>query len=336
METPQDNPGLPPRPVRIEVPADAAGQRIDVFLARQPGLGGRARIKELARVGGVLVDGERAKAGHSVHPGQVVTVDPALLPARETAGAATVEPSIPTSFGVLYEDAHVIVVDKPPGLSAHRPEGRRGEGSINLADLAEARFGELSRAGGEDRPGIVHRLDRETSGVMVLARNDEAMHFLKAQFRARTVEKEYRAIAFGVPRFDSDWIDRNLAPNPQRGDRMIVVQEGGREAQTYYEVVERFDGFSHLRCRPKTGRTHQIRVHLQSIGHSLVADRLYRSRNVQGRTMPAGAPVPERHALHARMLAFDHPVTRERLVFEAEMPADLESLLGWLRTARPA
>ncbi|MDA0375261.1 MAG: S4 domain-containing protein, partial [Planctomycetota bacterium] len=95
METPQDNPGLPPRPVRIEVPADAAGQRIDVFLARQPGLGGRARIKELARVGGVLVDGERAKAGHSVHPGQVVTVDPALLPARETAGAATVEPSIP-------------------------------------------------------------------------------------------------------------------------------------------------------------------------------------------------------------------------------------------------
>jgi 23S rRNA pseudouridine1911/1915/1917 synthase len=117
---------------------------------------------------------------------------------------------------------------------------------------------------------------------------------------------------------------------------MIVVPEGGREAQTYYEVVERFDGFSHLRCKPRTGRTHQIRVHLQSIGHSLVADRLYRSRNVQGRTMPAEAPVPGRHALHARMLVFDHPVTHERLSFEAAMPSDLDALLAWLRTARPA
>jgi 23S rRNA pseudouridine1911/1915/1917 synthase len=292
-------------------------------------------IKELTRAGGVLLGGAPAKAGNTVHPGQIVTVDPAAVPATREVPAPAPAP-VPVEFGVLYEDAQVIVIGKPPGLSVHRPEGRRGDGSINLADLAVERFGPLSLAGGEDRPGIVHRLDRETSGVMVLARTDEAMHFLKAQFRARTVEKEYRAITFGVPRFDSDWIDRNLAPNPQRGDRMIVVQEGGREAQTYYEVVERFDGFSHLRCRPKTGRTHQIRVHLQSIGHSLVADRLYRSRNVQGRTMPQDAPVPDRHALHARMLAFDHPVTRERLVFEAPIPADLEALLAWLREARPA
>jgi 23S rRNA pseudouridine1911/1915/1917 synthase len=326
--------GSQPRDTRIEVPSEAAGQRLDVFLSQRGGLGGRGAIKDLARAGAILLDGAPAKPGHTVHPGQIVTVDTAALPAPAVP-ATSPAPPIPTSFDVLYEDAHVLVVDKPAGLSVHRPEGRRAEGSTNLADLAVARFGPLSLAGGEDRPGIVHRLDRETSGVMVLARTDEAMHFLKAQFRARTIEKEYRAIAFGVPRFDSDWIDRNLAPNPQRGDRMIVVPEGGREAQTFYEVVERFDGFSHLRCRPKTGRTHQIRVHLQSIGHSLVADRLYRSRNVQGRTMPVEAPVPDRHALHARSLAFEHPVTRERLVFEAAIPADLEALLAWLRAARP-
>jgi 23S rRNA pseudouridine1911/1915/1917 synthase len=335
LEEPAAGAGREPRKVQIEVPPEAAGQRLDVFLAQRGGVGGRAAIKELARAGGILLDGMPAKAGHGVHPGQVVTVDLSAVPSPAAAAEPAAIP-VPTTFGVLYEDAHVVVVDKPAGLSVHRPEGRRGEGSVNLADLAADRFGALSLAGGEDRPGIVHRLDRETSGVLVLARTDEAMHFLKAQFRARTVEKEYRAIAYGVPRFDSDWIDRNLAPNPQRGDRMIVVPEGGREAQTYYEVVERFDGFSHLRCKPRTGRTHQIRVHLQSIGHSLVADRLYRSRNVQGRTMPAEAPVPGRHALHARMLVFDHPVTHERLSFEAAMPSDLDALLAWLRTARPA
>src|SRR5690606_22556213 len=114
-------------------------------------------------------------------------------------------------------------------------------------------------------------------------------------------------------RFDSDWIERNLAPHPVKGDRMVVVPEGGRQASTYYEVVERFAGFSHLLCRPKTGRTHQIRVHLTSIGHSLVGDRLYKSRNMSTRELPQGAPDPGRHCLHARSLAFEHPVTHEHL-----------------------
>src|SRR5690606_34803257 len=180
------------------------------------------------------------------------------------------------------------------------------------------------------------RLDKETSGVMVLARSDEAMHFLKAQFRARAVDKEYRAIVYGTPRFDSDWVERNLAPHPQKGDRMIAVAEGGREAQTFYAVVERFAGFTHVRCEPKTGRTHQIRVHMASLGHSLVGDRLYRSRNAQQAGLPDGAPDPGRHCLHARRLAFEHPLTRERLAFEAPWPADLEALLAWLREHRPA
>jgi 23S rRNA pseudouridine1911/1915/1917 synthase len=322
----------PLAPIRITVPAEAGGQRVDQFLARVAGIGARSWVKDLALAGGVRIDGRPARPGSTVEAGQEVTVRPDAL-----AVAAVVEPAVPAPahLEVLYEDADLLVIDKPPGLAAHRPDGRRRD-EPNLADLAVRLFGPLSLAGGEDRPGIVHRLDKETSGVMVLARSDEAMHFLKAQFRARTVQKEYRALTYGVPRFDSDWIERNLAPHPQKGDRIVVVQEGGREAQTFYEVLERFAGFAHLRCRPKTGRTHQIRVHLQSIGHSLVGDRQYRSRNAQARRLPDGAPDPGRQCLHARSLVFEHPRTREQLGFEAAIPADFAALLAWLRAQLPA
>ena len=144
MEEPAAGAGREPRKVQIEVPPEAAGQRLDVFLAQRGGVGGRAAIKELARAGGILLDGMPAKAGHGVHPGQVVTVDLSAVPSPAAAAEPAAIP-VPTTFGVLYEDAHVVVVDKPAGLSVHRPEGRRGEGSVNLADLAADRFGVAER-----------------------------------------------------------------------------------------------------------------------------------------------------------------------------------------------
>ncbi|MGE0143774.1 MAG: RluA family pseudouridine synthase [Planctomycetota bacterium] len=320
-------------PVAIEVPAEAEGERLDIFLARGAGLESRSRIKALAKAGGVLVDGKPAKPGQSVTAGQRILVLPLELPDDPAPAPVALLPEVAPR--ILFEDALLLVVDKPAGLSSHRPEGARPSGG-NLADVLESLRPGLSRAGGEDRPGIVHRLDRETSGVMVVARTDAALLALKAQFKARTVEKEYRAIVFGVPRFDSDWIERAIAPHPDRGDRMVVVKEGGREASTYYEVVERFVGFSHVRCKPKTGRTHQIRVHLTSIGHSLVGDHVYRSRNHQQVALPPEAPDPARHCLHAIRLEFDHPHTHERMAFESPMPSDMERLLAWLRVHRAA
>jgi len=181
----------------------------------------------------------------------------------------------------------------------------------------------------------VHRLDRDTSGVMVIARTVPALEFLRAQFKARTAAKEYRCIVWGEPRFQSDWIERPLALDPRHPDRMAVVDAGGREASTYYEVVERFAGFAHVRCRPRTGRTHQIRVHMTSIGHSLVGDRVYRSRSRQHDALPELAPDPMRQCLHALRLVLAHPQTHEPIEFEAEMPADLDKLLAWLRANRP-
>ena len=199
-----------------------------------------------------------------------------------------------------------------------------------VSEMATERWGELATAQGDDRPGIVHRLDAETSGVLVLARTEAAGEELVRQFREREVSKRYLAIVHGDPRFDSDWIEREIARSDHGSDRMAVVADGeGREAITYYETLERFGDFALLACEPKTGRTHQIRVHLSSIGHTVVSDRLYRARRKL--ELPRDAPAMPRHALHAQRLGFRHPTTGEELAFEAPLPADMQALLDWLR-----
>lgn len=320
-------------PLVLVVRSADVGVRLDVFLARVPELPSRSRAKALVQQGRVLVDGRRTKPGAVLEPGQVVSVD--LAPRPEDAAPAVDPGSWGYDLPVLYNDPLFVAVNKPAGLASHPPPNPR-DVVPNVAALAEHRFGPLAPAAGEDRHGIVHRLDRETSGVMLLARTDPALLALQAQFRARTVRKEYRAVVFGVPRFDSDWIERRIDVHPKQADKMVIAQDGGKEASTFYEVVERFDGFAHVRCRPLTGRTHQIRVHLTSIGHSLVGDRVYVSRNAQHRELPDGAPDPGRHCLHARSLTVCHPHTGEELTFEAPLPRDFEVLLGWLRSARPA
>jgi 23S rRNA pseudouridine1911/1915/1917 synthase len=307
------------------VGAADAGIRLDLFLANQPEVAGRTRARRLIQAGCVTVVGGTARPGLFLEANQVVqfavdrTVRDPLLP----------DAALP-EIQVLYEDECLCVIDKPVGIAAHPPEDPAVV-AHTVASWALARFGELPEGAEPGRPGIVHRLDRDTSGVMVVARTTPALEFLRAQFKARTVEKEYRCLVFGEPRFQSDWIERAIATDPRYPDRMTVVDEGGRESSTYYEVVERFRGFAHVSCRPRTGRTHQIRVHMTSIGHSLVGDRTYRSRSRQHQALPPGAPDPGRQCLHACRLVLPHPATHERIEFTAPMAADMQQLLLWMR-----
>jgi 23S rRNA pseudouridine1911/1915/1917 synthase len=308
------------------VSAAEAGLRLDVFLGNQPEVGGRAFGKHLIELGRVTVAGARAKPGLYLEAEQVVTFEVDVAAVRDPLA-----PDLPLpSVRVLYDDAWLCAIDKPPGLAAH-PSEDKSVVAHTVASWARATYGELPSAPDVVRPGIVHRLDRDTSGVMVIAKTEPAMEFLRLQFKERVAQKEYRCVVFGEPRFQSDWIQRAIAADPRHPDRMTVVDEGGRESSTFYEVVERFAGFAHVRCRPKTGRTHQIRVHMTSIGHSLVGDRIYRSRARQHDQLPAGAPHPGRQCLHALRLELPHPATGERLQFEAPLPADLQALLAWLR-----
>jgi 23S rRNA pseudouridine1911/1915/1917 synthase len=313
------------------VSASQAGIRLDAFLASQPEVGGRTLARRLVEEGRVSVAGRRARPGLFLAAEE--SVEFRMVPAQAFDPLA---PDLPLpEVAVLFDDAMLCAIDKPVGLAAHPPEDRQVR-QHTVASWARARFGELAAPAGNDRPGIVHRLDRDTSGVMVLGKTVASFEGLRAQFRARTVQKEYRCIVYGEPRFQSDWIERPIAPDPSKPDRMTVVEEGGRESSTYYEIIERFDGFAYVRCRPKTGRTHQIRVHMTSIGHSLVGDRTYRSRLRQHDALPPGAPNPGRQCLHAFRLSLQHPLTEEPLEFEAPLPDDIRSLLEWLRLHRRA
>lgn len=308
-----------------------AGLRLDVFLAGQPEVANRSRARRMLDGGLVEVGGHRVRPGLNLAAGAEVRF---RLDPTESADPLCPELPLP-EITSLYDDSDLCAIDKPVGVAAHPPEGRH-KPAHTVASWAQASFGALPKVDDANRPGIVHRLDRETSGVMLVAKSQVAFDSLRAQFRDRVVAKEYRCIVYGEPRFQSDWIERDIGTDPKHPERMAVVQEGGREASTYYEVLERFQGFSYLLCRPKTGRTHQIRVHLTSIGHSLVGDRVYRSRRRQHDQLPADAPAPGRQCLHARQLTIQHPMNHQPMTIEASMPRDLEQLLTWLRAHRPA
>jgi 23S rRNA pseudouridine1911/1915/1917 synthase len=295
-----------------ELVVDTAGERLDVFVARAlPGVT-RSRVQRLIGAGQVRVEGQRARAGLRLEPGQRVRVD---LPPAETAAAQA--EAIP--LDVIYEDADIIVINKPAGMTVHPGPGHR---SSTLANALRAHSPELSAAGGEARPGIVHRLDRDTSGVIVVAKHDEAHHELARQLKARAVEKTYVALVEGTPKPAEGLIEAPVGRDPRHRQRMAVV-EGGREALTAYRVIERFTGASLVEARPRTGRTHQIRVHLAAIGHPVVGDRVY------GRTATS---LVRRQFLHALRIAFAHPRTGERVEFEAALPDDLSQALAALRS----
>lgn len=315
---------------RFSVPPEAAGERLDVFLSRLIADRSRVQLRRAIQAGQVLVDDRTTKAAYRLRGGEVVSVRLSRLP-REGP-----EPEdIP--LDVLYEDESLIVINKPPGMVVHPG---KGHWSGTLTSALAFRFRELSTVGGAERPGIVHRLDRDTSGVMVVAKTDSVHMALAEQFEQRLVEKEYYAIVAGYPDRDRDWIEQPIGIHPYQREKMAIRNGHGtsREAATFYEVLERKSELALVRVQPRTGRTHQIRVHLAHIGCPVLCDRLYggRSRLTRGELLGTDDEhvVLQRQALHARRLAVTHPISGERREFVAPLPEDMKTVLELAGFAR--
>jgi 23S rRNA pseudouridine1911/1915/1917 synthase len=298
------------------VPPELAGKRLDAALAvLEPSLS-RAQARRLVEQGVITVSGARVKPAHKLRGGERIA---GRVPEPEPARVAAED--LPLT--VLFQDADIVVVDKPAGLVVHPAPGHSG-GTLVNALLHHLR--DLSGVGGELRPGIVHRLDKDTSGVLVVAKNDAAHRSLAAQFKAHSVEREYLALVKGAPRADSGTIDAAIGRHPTDRKRMSTRTRRGRTAVTHYRVEERLAGASLLRVRIETGRTHQVRVHLASIGLSVLGDPVYGGGRAQGAELGLS-----RQALHAAVLGFTHPRTGDELRFESPLPADMARALESLR-----
>jgi 23S rRNA pseudouridine1911/1915/1917 synthase len=293
--------------IELELPADAGGTRLDVLLAEP--LGSRSRAQRLIVAGRVLVDGVTVAKNHRVGGGELVVVDETAEDAQEPGAGAPAAP-----FAIAYEDAHLIVVDKPAGVVVHPARGHR-EGT-----LAQALFGRA--AGGEEawRAGIVHRLDRNTSGLLVVAKDDAVHRALKAELAARRMTREYLALVEGRPPARSGTIEAPIGRD--RRQRMLMSVDAdanvAKDAITHFEIERPLAQATLLRVRLQTGRTHQIRVHMRAIGHPVCGDREY------GR---AGLYGLERQFLHAARLAFSHPVTGAPVDVGSPLPDDLQAAL---------
>ncbi len=297
-------------PIRLEV--DEAADRLDRFLHERLPDYSRARLQSWIREGRVRIDGKVAKPSSRLKGGETVEVEPGELPELKA------EPE-ELPLEILYEDEAVIAVNKPAGMVVHAGAGiHRG----TLVNALLHHFGRLSAVAGELRPGIVHRLDRFTSGVILVARHDKAHRELAAQFASREVEKVYLAVVHGDIEPAAGRIQRPITRDPKRRIRMTARLQHGRPAVTEYRVKERFPGFTFLEVRPGTGRTHQIRVHLASIGHPIVGDRLYGAP-----ARAPGMPLLGRYFLHAFRIAFRSPATGERVAVEAPLAPELSEWL---------
>jgi 23S rRNA pseudouridine1911/1915/1917 synthase len=296
-------------------------ERLDVFLRAQFPAVSRGAIRRLIEEGHIRVDGRAVKPTHAPRAGERVEVHwPEARPALAQPEA------IP--FEVLFEDETLLVLNKPPGLVVHPAAGNQEHTLVNA--LLHHCTGQLSGIGGIARPGIVHRLDKETSGCLVVAKNDETHLALSAQFASRKVGKIYHALVCGeVPR-DRGEIHAAIARHASHRKRMAVDDEFGREAHTSYRVLERLGGATLVEAVLHTGRTHQVRVHFQFLGHPLVGDATYGNRQNQRLSDLTGYSAP-RQMLHAFRLSFLHPRTGQRLQFEAPRPADFEDALEALR-----
>ncbi len=293
-----------------------AGQRLDVFLAGVGSLS-RARVQRLIADGHALVMGRPQKPGHRVSAGERVQLR--IPPATPLT---LIPEAIP--LDILHEDDDLIVLNKPPGLVVH-PGAGRSTGTLVHALLAHC--GTLPGIGGVERPGIVHRLDRDTSGVLVVAKTEEAHQSLSRQFKARAVKKQYLALVHGEVPQDSGRIEAAIGRREHDRKRMGVRKSGGRQARTAYHVVRRLPGMTLLALDLETGRTHQIRVHLAHVGHPVVGDQVYGGRR-SSRRAPTDGPHAARQMLHAWRLGFHHPRTGGWLEFTAPIPRDFLQLAG--------
>ncbi len=310
--------GQRPRVHRLTVPEASAGRRLDQALAELVPSHSRTRLKGWIEAGLVRVDGAAVvSARHKLAGGEALEVTE-----REVASAGEVEPQA-IDLRIVHEDASVLVVDKPAGLVVHPGAGNR-DGTLQNALLHHApALAALPRA------GIVHRLDKETSGLLVVAKSLEAQTDLVRQLAARTVKREYAAVVHGdLARAAT--VDAPIGRHPTQRTSMAVVATG-KPARTHVEVVERFGVATLVTCRLETGRTHQIRVHLTALGHPLVGDPTYRGMRGAGANALAEARAFRRQALHAKRLGLVHPATREDMQWQSPLPADIVALLDALR-----
>jgi len=304
----------------LTVPESERGKRLDVLLQQQLPEYSRSRLQDWIRGGRVRVNGAAERASYRLRGGETVEVEPAGLP------PLTAEPE-ELPLDILYEDADVIAVNKAAGMVVHAGAGVR---SGTLVNALLHRFKKLSQVGGEERPGIVHRLDRGTSGVLLVARNDAAHRNLAAQFASRKVQKVYTALVHGTVKAERGRIEKPISRDPARRVRMTARGERGRAAITEYRVLRRFAGYTLLEVEIKTGRTHQIRAHFASLGHPVAGDRLYGAP-----AKPPGRPPLDRLFLHARRVRFLQPTTGEPVTVEAPLPAELTEWMEGLPPAGP-
>jgi 23S rRNA pseudouridine1911/1915/1917 synthase len=301
--------------VKLSASAGDTGKRLDHFLHEHLPAYSRARMQDWIKRGRVRVNGTGRRASYLLRGGDSVEIEPMPpVPLRATAE------EIP--LRILYEDADLVAIDKPAGMVVHAGAGVH-EGTLVNALLHH--FASLSKLGGELRPGIVHRLDRFTSGVLLVAKTDAAHQALAAQFASREVEKVYLALVHGAVRQDEGHVEKPIARDPVRRVRMTARLEHGRAASTRYRVLRSWPGFTLLEVRIGTGRTHQIRVHLASIGHPVAGDRLYGA--------PAqieGMPPLGRYFLHAHRIRFRLPESGRQISLESPLPAELEEWMGKL------
>lgn len=305
---------VPPR--SYIVPDSIRRDRADKVLAAAFPEHSRVALQRAFEAGRVRCNGRAIAKDEEIKAGDLLEFSlPETKPAELRPAAIPLE--------ILYEDEHMLVLNKPAGMVVHPGAGTH-EDTLVHALLAHCAGG-LSGVGGVERPGIVHRLDKQTSGVLLVAKHDAAHRGLSEQFAGRHLRKEYLALLSGVPRLHSGVIERAISRHPVHRERM-TVGEGGRPARTDWEVVEAFDGRAALvRCRIHSGRTHQIRVHFKSIGHPLLGDRTY------GWKQDPRLPAPPRVMLHAERIAFLHPVTARAMELHAPPPADFAEFLGALR-----
>ncbi len=316
----------PSSQITIVVAEDRAGERLDRFCtASVPGLS-RTQVQALNAAGGVHVDERVRPDSYTLSPGELVAIDPALLPKARTASAPAPQ-SLPVS--VMYEDEAIVVVNKAPGVVVHPAHGN-WDGTLVNALLGRGTT--LSSIGG-DRPGVVHRLDKDTSGVIVLARTDAAHRALSAAIKAHEFEKTYHAIVVGNVRARRFEVEAPIARHPVHRQKMATVSSGGRPALTEVFVVDTYYHFDYIRVITKTGRTHQIRVHMAHVGNPLLGDSVYggrKQRAGKGATRETFERITRhmtRHALHASRLSFAHPLTGARMAFSTALAPDMRFVL---------
>ena len=297
---------------KFEVDETSNKKRLDVFLSECLPNISRSRLKKLIDDNRVMVNSKSRSAGYKIRPKEKVEIEiPPIKPLKTVPENITLD--------IIFEDKYMMAINKPAGMVVHPAPGHY---TGTLVNALLHHCNDLSGIGGAQRPGIVHRLDKETSGLVLVAKTEGAHKVLAAQFKKREIQKEYLAFVKGNVKKDKDSIDSLIGRHKTHRKKMTAGGNDGRLACTHYEVLQRFKHCTYLKLRPETGRTHQIRVHLASINHPVIGDKLYGGKNPNFDTFNI-----DRHALHARHLEFKHPILEKSLSLSATLPSDMANIL---------